>query len=108
LSNSKQEILDATRELLEKMVAANNIHSDCVTCVFFTSTPDLNAEFPAAAARQMGWTDVPLLGTQEIAVPNAPIKCLRILILFNTERQNSELIHVYLKGAEVLRQDVHG
>ncbi len=68
-ANTKEEITSATQELLRKMLAANYVDKQAVACMFFTTTPDLNAEFPALAARQMGWTDTALMCNQEIAVP---------------------------------------
>ena len=70
-ANTKEEILSATQELLRKMLAANYVDKQSVACMFFTTTPDLNAEFPALAARQMGWTDTALMCNQEIAVPGS-------------------------------------
>ncbi len=102
-SNTREHILEATKELLRLIIEANNLDKDDVASVFFTTTEDLNAEFPAMAARQMGWTDVPLLCTREINVPGSVRKCLRILILVNTEKPPQELAHVYIKGAKNLR-----
>lgn len=102
--NTKDAILAAARELLEKMVEANGIEVDTIACAIFTTTPDLNSEFPAAAARQLGWSKVALLCSNEIDVPESLPMCLRTLILFNTEKQIEEIVHVYLKGTEVLRQ----
>lgn len=103
-ANTKEEILAATKELLLKMIDSNKIDKEAVACVFFTATPDLNAEFPALAARQLGWTDVALLCGQEINVPGSFPKCLRILILYNTDKRADEIKHVYIRGTEVLRQ----
>lgn len=86
------------------MIEANGIEKEAVACAIFTTTPDLNAAFPATAARQLGWTQVALLGGQEIEAEDGLPKCLRILILFNTEKRPEQIVHVYLKGTEVLRQ----
>jgi chorismate mutase len=86
------------------MVEANSIEKEEVAWVFFTTTPDLDAEFPAAAARQLGWAGVALLCGQEMDVPAALPRCLRILILVNTEKKAEEIVHVYIKGAEALRR----
>ena len=102
-TNTREHILEATKELLGLIIEANRLDKDDVATVFFTTTADLNAEFPAMAARQMGWTDVPLLCTREINVPGSVRKCLRILILVNTEKSPQELAHVYIKGAKNLR-----
>jgi len=105
-TNTKEEILVATKELLHKLIEANHLEKEAVACVFLTTTTDLNAEFPALAARQLGWTDVALLCAQEIDVPGSFRKCIRILILYNTEKRADELVHVYIRGTEVLRQDL--
>ena len=86
------------------MIEANEVQKEAAACVIFTTTPDLNAAFPAAAARQLGWTEVALLGGQEIEVEGSLPRCLRILILFNTEKRPDEIEHIYIKGTEVLRQ----
>jgi len=105
-ANTRQAILEATRELLEAIVQANEIQVDDVASAFFTVSPDLNAEFPALAAREMGWTHVALLCGHEMAVPGSLKMCLRILLHINTEKRPEELAHVYLKGARVLRPDI--
>lgn len=103
-SNTSEHILFASRELLQRMIEANRVEKENVACVIFTTTPDLNAAFPATAARQLGWAEVALLGGQEIEVEGSLTKCLRILVLLNTDKRLDEIVHVYLKGTEVLRQ----
>lgn len=105
-SNSPEAILDATKELLAAMIKANEIDIDCVGSAFFTLTQDLNAEFPAVAARQIGWTDVPLLCGHEMNKPGALPMCLRVLLHVNTEKPAKDIKHVYLRGARVLRPDI--
>ena len=102
-SNSGAEILEATRELLMKLVEANGMNVEEVACVIFTTTSDLNAEFPALAARQMGWKDIALLCSHEMQVPGSLPYCIRVLLLYNTDKKGSELVHVYLKEAVNLR-----
>ena len=102
--NTRESILQATKELLEKMIDANGIEVEEVVCAYFTTTLDLNAEFPALAAREMGWTQTALLCGHEMNVPGSLSLCLRILILYNTEKAADEIIHVYIKGAENLRE----
>jgi chorismate mutase len=104
-SNTSHDILAAGRELLEEMVAANGVRPENVAAALFTATRDLDADFPARAAREMGWSDVPLMCGNEIAVPGGLDRCLRILLLINTEKRPDEVVHVYLKGARVLRPD---
>lgn len=102
-ANTPEAILAATKELLELMIKANGVEKDKVAFVYFTTTTDLNAEFPAAAAREMGWTEVAMLCGHEMNVPGSLPKCLRILLLFNTEKRAEELKHIYIKGTEELR-----
>ena len=104
-ANTREAILEATAELLQAMAEANGLDSEDVASAFFTSSADLNAEFPALAARQMGWTDVALLCGHEMQVPGSLLMCLRILLHVNTEKKASEIVHVYLHGARVLRPD---
>lgn len=101
--NTSEAIYSATRELLTKLIEGNQIEEQDVAAVHFTMTPDLNAGFPAAAARQLGWTNTALLCSTEIAVPNSLPGCIRVLILVNTEKDPSELVKVYIKGTEALR-----
>ena len=102
-SNTQEAILEATTELLASLVNANDVQSDDVAAVYFTTTDDLDAEFPALAARQMGWEHVALLGGREMAVPGATPKCIRVLLLVNTDKALDELCFKYLRGAENLR-----
>jgi chorismate mutase len=103
--NTAEAILIATRELLERIVEANDLKAEEVASVIFTTTPDLTAAFPAKAAREMGWHDLALLDTQEISVPGSLERCIRVLIHWNTERSAAEIRHVYLRGARTLRPD---
>ncbi len=103
-SNTRDDVLAAATELMERLIDANDICADDVAAAFFTTTPDLNAEFPAAAARLMGWTYVALMGASEIAVPDAPPLCIRTLILINTDKPPQDLHNVYLQGARHLRK----
>lgn len=106
--NTKEEILAATRSLLEAITNANpTLRSEDLASLFFTVTPDLNAEYPAHAARQLGWVDVPLLCACEIDVPGGMQRCIRILALWNTESSQKEINHVYLGDAAMLRPDIH-
>lgn len=103
--NTEEAIIAASNQLLQRMVEANGVQADEVACILFTTTCDLNAAFPAAAARQLGWRQVPLLCGHEMAVPGSLARCLRILLLFNTDKKNEEIVHVYLGGAEALRME---
>lgn len=101
--NDKAAIVAATKELLAEIIKANQLLIDDVASIIFTVTLDLNAEFPAVAARELGWHDTPLLCANEIAVPGSLPKCIRLLLTVNSERQQSELKHIYLKDAVTLR-----
>ena len=101
--NTAEAIYSATGDLLEGLVEANGIIERDVAAVYFTMTPDLNAVFPAAAARQAGWTNTALMGGTEIAVPGSLEKCIRILVLYNTDKEPHELVNLYLNGTDVLR-----
>ncbi len=106
-ANTREEILDGTRELLEAVVEANSVVADDIASVHFTTTRDLNAEFPAEATRQLeGWRHVPLLCGHEMNVPGALPHCVRILLHVNTEAAPSEIRHIYLRGAKGLRADL--
>ncbi len=102
-ANTKKDILVATKELLQQMVSANEVDVEDVACIFFTTTLDLDAEFPAAAARELGFSQTPLLCGHEMNVPGSLPMCVRILILFNTEKSAAEVVHIYIKGAKGLR-----
>jgi len=101
--NDRDEILAATTELLTLMVQLNGIRSEDVAYAWFTVTPDLDAEFPAFAARELGWTEVPLMCGREIPVPDALPLCIRALISWNTSQSQHEVRHVFLHGAKALR-----
>jgi chorismate mutase len=104
-SDETEAILAATRELLFVMIRANEIRQEDVASAIFTTTADLTATYPALAARQLGWYDVALLCGHEMAVPDGLPLCIRILILWNTDKQQDEIVHVYLRDAQALRPD---
>ena len=105
-ANAEEAILTATRTLLQRIVAANGLSPDELASAIFTATADLDAAYPAHAARQMGWTAVPLLCTQEMAVVDALPRCIRVLVHWNTDRAPGEIRHVYLGEARALRPDL--
>lgn len=104
--NTAEQIHGATREMLQNLIEANGIEERDVAMAYFTVTPDLNAAFPAAAARQLGWNSTALMCATEIPVPESLTSCIRVLVLINTEKEPDELHNIYLKGTEVLR--LHG
>lgn len=103
--NTREAILEGTHELLLQIIEANNLRMEDVGSAIFSTTPDLNAEFPALAARQLGWHDVALICGHEMAVPGALGRCIRILIHWNTPKVQAEIVHVYIKGAVNLRPE---
>ena len=103
-SNPSNGIIEATRELLTSMVESNDVDIGDITAIFFTTTPDLQAEFPPLAARQLGWEYVALINSIEMDVPGAQQKCIRILMLVNTEKSQKEIKFAYLKDAVSLRK----
>lgn len=106
--NNADAILHATRNLLKNILRMNPLlDSKDIASVFFTLTPDLTAAFPALAARQMGWVDVPLLCYQEIAVNDSLPMILRVLVLWNTELHQTDIRHVYMGKAVALRPDLN-
>lgn len=104
--NTRDEVLDGATELVLGVMQRNGIEPDDLISILFTATPDLTAEFPAYAARQLGLTDVPLMCASEIAVPGALPRTLRLLAHVETSRPRSEIRHVYLRGAAALRTDL--
>jgi chorismate mutase len=107
--NCQREILAATRELLAEILARNELSdfSEIVSAIF-TTTPDLNASFPAEAARELGMNQVPLLCASEIAVPNGMPRVIRVLLHVNTEKPQADMVHLYLRDARLLRKDIAG
>jgi chorismate mutase len=106
-ANTERAILDATQELLQAMVRANEVEADEIAGVLFTVTADLDAAFPAEATRRMpGWTQVPLMCAQEVPVPGSLPRCVRVLMLVNTTKTAAEVHHIYLRDAERLRPDL--
>ena len=101
--NTEAAIQSATKELLSSLIDANQIQEPDVAAAYFTMTPDLNACFPAAAARQLGWNHTALMGATEVDVPGSLPRCIRVLILLNTDKEPQELVNLYLNGTVVLR-----
>ncbi len=106
--NSEGAILAATREVLTALIEANGIEEHEVASVLFSSTPDLGAAFPARAARELGWRNVALMCSQELAVQGGLQRCIRVLVHWNTARGPDEIRHCYLRAAVALRPDLTG
>jgi len=105
-SDSATAILAASRDLLSQIVAANDVDPAEIASVLFTVTADLTAAFPAQAARELGWHQVPLIDAQEVPVPGSLPRCIRVLIHWNTPKSQAEIQHVYLGRAAALRPDL--
>lgn len=103
--NTRESILEATHDMLVRLIEANGLHPDDIASAIFTTTPDLNAEFPAVAARALGWLDTALMCGHEMAVPGSLQRCIRVLVHWNTERRADEVVHVYTRGAKSLRPE---
>ena len=103
--NSPEEILKATRQLLALLIRQNDIRPEDVCSAVFSTTTDLDAEFPALAARQLGWIDVALMCVHEMDVPGSLRHCIRVLLHWNTDKSPAEIVHVYVKNASGLRPD---
>ena len=103
--NTSEAILEATREMLFIMIRANEIDPEEVASVYFTTTVDLTATYPALAARQLGWYDAALLCGHEMQVSGGLPRCIRVLVHWNTIKSSKEIIHVYLREAKSLRPD---
>lgn len=106
--NAREDILEATHELLDGLIAANALAPDDVISAQFTMTRDLDAAFPAEAAREMGWNHIPLICMAEIDVPGALPRCIRIMVHTYTQRAASEIRHLYMREAVKLRPDLSG
>ena len=103
--NTKEAILEATREMMFIIIRANDMRAEDVASAYFTTTVDLDASYPALAARQLGWYDAALLCGHEMQVPDGLPLCVRVLIHWNTDRRDTEIVHVYLREAKSLRPD---
>lgn len=102
-ANTKEAISSATRELLQELMKANGLSTPQIAAAWFTTTHDLNAEYPATSARLMGWSHVAMLSGNEMDVPDGTPMCIRVMVLANTDRRPEQLQFVYLKGAKNLR-----
>ena len=105
-ADEREAILEGTAELVTEVMARNDLTTDDVISVLFTATPDLTAEFPALAARKIGFHSVPLICATEIAVPGAMPRVVRLMAHVETDRPRSAIQHVYLRGATALRLDI--
>jgi chorismate mutase len=107
-ANTREAIHTATRELLARIFEVNKVEAEQIASIFITATPDLNADFPAYAAREMGLQLVPLLCTIELNIPGAMQRVIRVLVQINTDKSLAEIKHQYLGDAAKLRPDLSG
>ena len=105
-SNTREAIIEATNTLLVAVIEANGVTIADVASIWFTTTTDLYAEFPAVAARKIGFTDTALMNAHEMTVPGSLPLCIRLIMHWNTSKAQSDIKHVYLGGAAVLRPDL--
>lgn len=105
-NNTKEDVLKYTKELLSEIVKANNIDQEDIISIFFTTTRDVNAEFPAVAARELKLKNIPLMCAHEMDVPGSIPMCIRIMLHFNTDKTLDEISHIYLRDAIKLRPDL--
>lgn len=103
-----EAIVNATRELLEALVCRNALAGDEIVSAIFSATADLTSEFPARAARDIGWDDVPLFCATEMQVPRGPARCIRVMLHIESPQPRGEVTHVYLREAKHLRPDLCG
>ncbi len=108
VDDDAEQILAATDELMRELMSRNELAAEAMVSCIFTLTPDLNATFPAQAAREMGLSSVPLLCARELDIDGATPRCIRLLLHLTTERSREDLRHVYLEGARGLRDDLPG
>lgn len=106
VENKREEILKSTQELLMEIEKKNNLNKDNVICILFSSTKDLNAEYPAKAARLLGYTQCSLMCFSEMNVLGSLKKCIRLMLLYQSDLEQKDVNHVYLKGAKILRPDL--
>jgi len=102
-ANTEEAIHSATSDMVQASIDANDLAENSVAAVFFTITPDLDAAFPATAARRLAWPNAPLMDMTQVVVKGSLPRCIRILILVNTEKEPKDLVYKYLKGAASLR-----
>lgn len=106
-NNDKNEMLNETKKLLKEIIEKNNINKDDIISIIFTATKDLDAVFPAVAAREIGLNDVALMCMNEFDVPYGLKKCIRVMFHINTDKDKSEIKHIYLNDSKVLRPDLN-
>ena len=109
-ANTAEAIMEATEELLKELAGLNDLDPSEISAAFFTTTPDLNAEFPAHAARRLGWLTVPMLCGHDLEVqqpnPRGVSMCIRVLLMYNTPRPQAAMRFAYLRGAEAIKADL--
>jgi chorismate mutase len=105
-SDTHTNVIDATQELLQKILDCNNVDQSDIVNIIFTVTDDIKSEFPAVAARGIGLVDVPLIDCQQMKTNKALKLCIRVMLTYNSDKSQKDIQHVYLRGAKVLRPDL--
>jgi chorismate mutase len=105
-NNDNVEIIDETKKLLDEIINKNRLDLNDIISVIFTMTDDLSASFPAIAARQLGWNDIPLMCMKELNIDNSLEKCIRVMFYINSDIERKKIKHIYLNGAKILRPDL--
>ncbi len=105
-SDNRHEVLEATTELLKKVIEQNDIYHADIVNILFTATSDIRSEFPAVAARDIGLTSIPLIDCQQMSCDNALALCIRVMLTYNTMKQQGDIKHIYLREAKKLRPDL--
>lgn len=104
--DSKENVISATKELLQQIIKHNNVSPSDIVNIVFTATTDIKSEFPAFAARELGLVDVPLVDCQQMMRDGALEFCIRVMLTYNTDKTQTDIKHIYLRGAKALRPDL--
>ncbi|MFV9925322.1 MAG: chorismate mutase [Francisella endosymbiont of Hyalomma scupense] len=104
--DTRQDVISATKELLQQIIRCNDVNINDIVNIVFTATTDIKSEFPTVAARELGLVDVPLIDCQQMMRDGVLEYCIRVMLTYNTEKTQTDIKHIYLRGAEVLRPDL--
>ncbi|MFV9972304.1 MAG: chorismate mutase [Francisella endosymbiont of Hyalomma asiaticum] len=104
--DTRQDVISATKELLQQIIRCNDVNINDIVNIVFTATTDIKLEFPTVAARELGLVDVPLIDYQQMMRDGVLEYCIRVMLTYNTEKTQTDIKHIYLRGAEVLRPDL--
>ncbi|ORM39012.1 chorismate mutase [Francisella endosymbiont of Ornithodoros moubata] len=104
--DTRQDVISATKELLQQIIRCNDVNINDIVNIVFTATTDIKSEFPTVAARELGLVDVPLIDCQQMMRDGVLEYCIRVMLTYNTEKTQTDIKHIYLRGTEVLRPDL--